>query len=86
MDYRIDTRLESRIDRERYIGKQFTTNQGYDYIVLGVWEYSPIGKEKRYVIEFEDGEQSLAYSSTTKNGSIGKYKGINLQIKRDKSI
>lgn len=86
MDYRIDTRLESRIDRERYIGKQFTTNQGYDYIVLGVWEYSPIGKEKRYVIEFEDGEQSLAYSSTIKNGSIGKYKGMKLHIKRDKPI
>lgn len=79
MDYKIDTRLESRIDRERYIGKQFTTNQGYNYIVLGVWEHSPMGREKRYVIEFEDGEQSLVYSSTIKNGKIRKCKGIKSQ-------
>lgn len=72
MEYRIDTRLESRIDRERYIGKEFITNQGNKYVVLGVWEHSPIGKEKRYIIEYEDGQQAIAYSSTIKNGSIAK--------------
>lgn len=86
MEYRIDTRLESRIDRERYIGKAFKTNQGYNYLVLGVWEHSPIGKEKRYVIEFEDGEQAIVYSSTIKNGSIGKVNKENLLLRQEQPI
>lgn len=71
MRYSIDKNLESRIDRDRYIGKEFTTNKGYKYIVVGVWEHSPIGHKKRYVIEFlHNREQKICYSSVINSGEI----------------
>lgn len=82
MEYRIDKSIESRIDRYRYIGKQFATNKGFSYKVLGVWDKSNSGEPKRYVVEFNDGSQNIALGSSIKDGTI-KYTGKQLEPKKE---
>lgn len=84
--FNIDKNLESRIDRDRYIGKTFKTNKGYEYKVVGVWEHSPLGRKKRYVIQFLNSDvRAIAYASTIKSGNI-RYKSQDKDSAKPNSI
>lgn len=82
MQYNIDRNLESRIDKERYIDKWFYTDDEYAFQVIGVWEDSIAGLPKRYVIQFEDGTQGLAFGSAINTGKI-KYTGTRRNSNKD---